>query len=239
MATQILKTNGATKRAEPAMSIVERLHGLLHAVGTVSRKQLGALVPLAALPLFVTASLLAADSLDAWGVLVAMAPALFYSGYAISAVKAIERRVTRRHERLEAEVIRRVDEFAPNEVRQSRHFFEARLGQEIKRSRRHKLPLCVVTMSTAPARDKAVFTSELVNLTARVLRAEDSMGRLGRNLYAISLPHTSPAGAEVVVERLERELGGRGAQFGLAFLQPGRDATPRLLIDMALEASAA
>jgi GGDEF domain-containing protein len=191
------------------------------------------LVPLALTPLFAAAVLLS-EAKGVAGVIAAIAPALFYGGYAIQVVRRLDQRLTRRYTLLRASLARRVEEFAPDEVRLSRHYFEMRLAQEIKRSRRHHLPLCLMTISTSPEPDKAVHASQLVELTSRVLRAEDIAGRLGRRLYAIYLPHTTPAGANVVIERLQRELG-ESVKFGFAYLEGGHDARPEYLINLALE----
>jgi GGDEF domain-containing protein len=164
----------------------------------------------------------------------AMAPAFFYCAYAIRQVMLIEARFARRETRLKSQLTRRADEFTPNEVRQSRHYFEGRLEQEIKRSRRHRLPLCLVTLDTPVDKERTINTSQLVEVTTRVLRAEDVAGRLGRGLYAIYLPHTTPAGAAVVIERLQRELG-TAVHFGFAYLDRGQDATPDELIKRAVE----
>jgi GGDEF domain-containing protein len=189
----------------------------------------------ALLPLFLAAGLIYGGQSGSASAMVAIAPALFYSGYAIASVKRMERKLTRRQVCLQADVVRRVDEFSPNEVRLSRHYFETRLAQEIKRSRRHRLPLCVVTLSTPAEREKAVHTSQLVELSARTLRSEDCAGRLGRHLYAICLPHTTPAGAEVVIQRLRSEFEGKAARFGLTYLEPGVDSTPAQLLQAAIE----
>ena len=201
------------------------------------KRGLPILLLLALLPVFIAAALIYGDGPTAARVMVMLAPALFYSGYAMTVVGRVEQRLSCRQARLHEEVVRRVDEFAPNEVRLSRHYFELRLAQEIKRSRRHKLPLCVVTLSTPAERDKAVHASELVELTARVLRAEDCAGRLGRHVYAICLPHTTPPGAAVVVDRLRNQFKGKQARFGLAYVEPGGDAKLEDLLSAAIEST--
>jgi GGDEF domain-containing protein len=227
---------GEPRRIQPARSSAIRLQALKTALAWLMLRA-PVLVPLALLPLFPALGLLYGGRPGSSIALMMIAPALFYSGFAITLVKRIERRTARHQARLEAEVARRIDEFAPTELRLSRQYFESRLAQEINRSRRHRLPLCVVTLSTPAEREVAVHTSELVELAARALRAEDCAGRLGRNVYAISLPHTTPAGAAVVIERLRQELYGKQARFGLAYLEPGRDATPQQLLDAAISST--
>jgi GGDEF domain-containing protein len=186
------------------------------------------------LPLFLFAALTFAGGSGTTRVVVMLVPALFYSGYGIVTVKRLEGKLTRQQNRFEGEMRRRFDEFSPNETHLSRQYFETRLAQEIKRSRRHKLPLCVVTLSTPRERDKAVHTLQLIELTARNLRAEDSAGRLGRYVYAICLPHTTPEGAEAVIGRLRGEFGAKQLHFSLAYLAPGLDITPEQLLSLAL-----
>jgi GGDEF domain-containing protein len=152
-------------------------------------------------------------------------------------VRLAEHKFERHEARLRAQLARRVDEFVPNEARLSRQYFETRLEQEIRRSRRHGLPLCVVTLDTPPRKGRTLLTSQLVELTTWVLRAEDVTGRLGRGRYAIYLPHTTPAGAGVVIERLQLELGD-DVEFGLAYLKGGRAATATQMIDLALKSPA-
>jgi hypothetical protein len=190
--------------------------------------------PLALLPLFLAAELWFAGHSQTTRILMMLALALFYSAYAVVTLMRLEGNLIRRHMRFEGEMLRRLDEFSPNEVRLSRQYFEGRLAQEINRSRRHHLPLSLVTLSTAPERDKVVHTSHLIEVTARYLRAEDSAGRLGRYVYAICLPHTTRSGAEVVIERLRNEFDGQQPQFGVACLEPGGEATPEQLLQMAL-----
>jgi GGDEF domain-containing protein len=193
------------------------------------------IVPLALLPLFLVAGLTFASRPSTTRVVVMLVPALFYSGYGIVLVKRFEGKLTRRQNHLEGEMRRRFDEFSPTETRLSRQYFETRLAQEIKRSRRHNLPLCVVALSTSPERAKAVHTLELIELTARTLRSEDSAGRLGRYVYAICLPHTTREGGEAVIDRLRSEFGAKQPQFSLAYLEPGLDSTPAQILNVALD----
>jgi len=196
------------------------------------RRQAPYWLPLAVLPLFLATGLIYAGSSTA---MIAMAaPALFYCGYAIAIIKGIEKKLALRQAQLEANVARRVDEFSPSEVRLSRQYFAERVRQEIKRSTRHRLPLCIVTMTSSRELGTAVHASQLVKMTARVMRSEDCAGRLGRHVYALCLPHTTPAGADVVIQRLEREFEDSPLQFGLAYLPPGRSSDPEDLIQLAL-----
>jgi GGDEF domain-containing protein len=192
-------------------------------------------LPLALLPLFLVAALTFASRPSTTRIVVMLVPALFYSGYGIVIAKRLEGKLTHQREHLEDEMRRRFDKFSPTETRLSRQYFETRLGQEIKRSKRHNLPLCVVTLSTPRERDKAVHTLQLIELTARTLRAEDSAGRLGRFVYAICLPHTTREGAEAVIGRLRSEFGAKQPQFSLAYLEPGLDSTPEQMLTVALD----
>lgn len=178
------------------------------------------------------------DNSDLTRAIVVILPALYYCGYALFSLRQMERKLAQRQLRLDREMSRRVDEFSPSEMRLSRQYFEARLDQEVKRSRRHGLPLCVVTVGTSPDRHRAVSTSRLTELTARVLRAEDSAGRLGRHVYGIYLPHTTPAGARVVVDRLRQALEASEPKFSLVYVEPGREVTAAELLQEALEPEA-
>jgi len=201
----------------------------------VLMRYLPLLLPLALLPLFVGAILLNTSGLDLETALALVAPVLFYCGYAIYAVKRTEAAMKRWQARFEYDVHTRIDEFNPQDARSSRNYFEMRLGQEIRRSKRHGLALCVVTL-TLPRQTngEGIFTSDLVKIAASTLRTEDSFGRLGRDKYAISLPHTTPRGAAAVIERLKSQMREQEPQFGIAYLPPGRDAAPERLIELAL-----
>ena len=193
-----------------------------------------AVIPLMLLPLFAAAILLNISELAARAVLTALAPAFFYCGYAMYAVRRATVAMAHRQARFESEVRLRMDEFNPQEARLSRDYFELKLAQEIKRSQRHSLPLCVVTLRLLPKPNgERLFTSDVVRITAGTLRAEDNFGRLSINQYVISLPHTTPAGAGAVIERLTAQLAGHDPQFGLAFLPPGRFAPAGRLIEIA------
>jgi GGDEF domain-containing protein len=82
-------------------------------------------------------------------------------------------------------------------------------------------------------RDWRASAAQVVLVSSRYLRAEDTLCHLGGDAYAFSLPHTTPAGAAEVVRRLSRELEG-SPQFGIAYLPPGRDASSKVLIEHAL-----
>ncbi len=238
LSTMATKVSGP-RGLEPMRSLTAMWHGTSATAFWLGRNK-ALIAPLALLPVFLAAGLLSGDHSQSIRILLTLAPALFYSGYAVVTLKRLERNLTRRQKRLEGEMLRRLDEFSPNEVRLSRQYFEARLAQELNRSRRHNLPLSLVTLSTAPDRERAVLasqlvlTSQLIEVTARYLRAEDSAGRLGRYVYAICLPHTTRSGAEVVIERLRNEFDGQQPQFGVACLEPGGEATPEQLLQMAL-----
>lgn len=218
---------------ESAGEGVAQLKTIQTAVRWIER-QSAVLLPLALLPLFLAAGWVYADGSGLTRAVTILAPVLFYAGYAVATVKRIERNLTRSQARFQAEMIRRADEFSPDEARISRQYFESRLAQEIKRGRRHEIPLCVVTFTTPAERENAVHTWQLVDLTTRVLRAEDVAGRLGRHAYALCLPHTTPAGAEVVIDRLRTALGPARPRFGVAYLEPGRLADAKSLLQAAL-----
>jgi hypothetical protein len=195
------------------------------------------LVPLGLLPLFAAAILLNTPGFAARTLTAVLAPAFFYCGYAMLAVKGASRKLERRQAKFERDVRLRMDEFNPQETRLSREFFELRLAQEVRRSKRHRLPLSILTVTLPPQTSgRGVFTSDLVLITAGALRAEDTFGRLGLNQYVISLPHTTPAGAGAVIERLTSQLAGHDPHFGIAYLSPGRYAPPERLIELALAA---
>jgi GGDEF domain-containing protein len=199
------------------------------------------LLPLAILPLFAAIIVLTTAGMGIAGLLAILAPASFYFGYASLMVRRRTIAIERRQARFEAEVRRRIEELDPQTAAISRQNFETALGQEIRRSKRHKLPLCVVTLALPPQTqtpNRAVYTTDLVQLAARALRAEDSIARLSRNLFAISLPHTTPPGANVVIDRIARELGEPQLEFGIAYLPAGRYVTAERLVEMALASPA-
>jgi hypothetical protein len=198
-------------------------------------KYLPMLALLVLVPLFSAAILLNAPGPEFKAAITVLAPAVFYCGYTMVAVKRATQAAERRQAKFEHYVRVRLDEFDPQEARLSRDYFELKLTQEIKRSKRHGLPLCVLTL-TLPSQTsgKGVFAADLVRITAGALRAEDSFGRLGRDQYVISLPHTTPAGAAAVIERLTKRLEEHEPHFGIAYLPPGRYSAPERLIEFAL-----
>ena len=192
-------------------------------------------LPFLLLPFFALMTVVTAYELGALAVISLLAPIAFFAGYAVHAGNRGESNVARRQLRIEAEVRRRLEEIDPTESMFSLSYFEARLEQEIKRCRRHEIALCVVTLQLpSGAAGWSADAAHLVSIASRLLRGEDSICHIGGIGYAISLPHTTPAGAAVVISRLWQELRDDGPEFGLAYLPPGREVSSQALIDHAL-----
>jgi GGDEF domain-containing protein len=192
-------------------------------------------LPFLLLPFFALATVATAHELGALAVLSLIAPVAFYAGYAVHAGSRGERIAAKRQRRVDAEVRRRLEDIDPTDSMFSLNYFEARLDQEVRRCRRHEIPLCVLTLEVASGDDGwSEATARLVSIASRLLRAEDSVCHIGGAAYAISLPHTTPGGAAVVISRLLQELRDESPTFGLAYLPPGREATSQALIEHAL-----
>lgn len=227
-----------SEQLEPLPSLkarIQRTAGMLYS----PRRRAPLIVTLVTLPFFFLMGWLLIGWTGVAGFVVMVTPALFYGIYGLTMVRRAEHRLTLRYRRLESEVMRRVNEFAPNDIQLSRQYFESRLAQEVSRSRRHRIPLCVVTLSTSIPRPGATHASDLVKATSRILRAEDFAGRLKRNEYALCLPHTTPAGASVVIDRLRREFQDAHLRIGLAYLEPGHHAEVEHLLRRAFQTPAA
>lgn len=112
----------------------------------------------------------------------------------------------------------------------SRHFFESRLEQEIKRSRRYGIALSLITVSLDSANhDAQAASTAVLSTTARLLRSEDIVGYLAPFQYAFCLPHTEADGANVVVRRLEDALAAYSPQLGVASLGPAHVSFDQLI----------
>ncbi|HLG10605.1 MAG TPA: hypothetical protein VI876_02495 [Dehalococcoidia bacterium] len=232
------KPDRTTAGAE-AMSVTDDATEGLRATIKALRKQrsrsLPRVMPFLLLPLFGLMTVVTAHELGAMAVVSLLAPIAFYAGYAVHAGGRGERVAVKRQRRIEVEVRRRLEDIDPTDSMFSFNFFEARLDQEVKRCRRHEIPLCVLTLHVSSGRDGwTTATARLVSIASRLLRAEDSICHIGGSGYAISLPHTTPGGASVVISRLAQELSDESPQFGLAYLPPGREATSQALIEHAL-----
>ncbi|MEA2141864.1 MAG: diguanylate cyclase [Solirubrobacteraceae bacterium] len=119
----------------------------------------------------------------------------------------------------------------------NRRAYEERLTAECSRARRHEEPvtLCLLDLDGFkrvndehghPAGDELL---RQVGATLARLRAEDSAFRIGGDEFAVLLPNSSAAQAEVAIERLAahiaaRAFGAISASFGLADGPPQPDA---------------
>lgn len=222
------------------VSVVHDISQVLRAATTALSKQWrrDALRTLAfvLLPLFAVMTVLTAYELGTLAVISLLAPIAFFAGYTVHVSNRGERKAARRQRRVEAEVRRRLEDIDPAESMYSLNYFEARLEQEVKRCSRHEIPLCVVTLQLPAGDDDGwtVATARLVTIASQLLRAEDSICHIAGRGYAISLPHTTPAGAGVVISRLAQELSAESPEFGLAYLPPGREVASPALIEHAL-----
>jgi GGDEF domain-containing protein len=224
-AKQVSVTDNAMKGFRAATRALQRQWG----------RGIPSTLPFMLLPFFALMTVATAYELGALAVLSLIAPIAFYAGYGVHAGNRGERTAAKRQRRVEAEVRRRLEEIDPTDSMFSLNYFEARLDQEVRRCRRHEIPLCVLTLQVASGDDGwSEATARLVSIASRLLRAEDSVCHIGGAAYAISLPHTTPGGAAVVISRLLQELRDESPTFGLAYLPPGREATSQALIEHAL-----
>jgi hypothetical protein len=105
-----------------------------------------------------------------------------------------------------------------NDSTLSLDYFEARLTQEVGRTRRYGLPLTVISLEIGVAGIAA--GPAIVQACATLLRAEDTFAPVGSGEYAFILPQTDVVGASVVVARLADALKQYQPLFGIAFLTP-------------------
>lgn len=189
-------------------------------------------VPILLMPVFVAVVALATARLGPAAMLACLAPALFYGAYALHLRRSAG--ASAREKRVLAAMRRRLRELAPEDAAASAALFQARLQQEISRSARHGLPLTVLALrlhrGRAQPQERAFVVLEVLG---RSLRAEDSVCQLADSEYALCLPQTTPAGAAVVMERLDQALEAYAPRFGMAYLEPGRAARAAAMIDFA------
>jgi GGDEF domain-containing protein len=92
-----------------------------------------------------------------------------------------------------------------------RWYFELRLEEEMLRSARHSRDLSLLILRLRRLDDLSGEQEEdhfllLSHIANNRLRATDIPGRLAADEYAIVLPETGPAGAEIVASRLTDDL---------------------------------
>ncbi len=110
-----------------------------------------------------------------------------------------------KNQKLEKQVI--FDYFAltlPKEVF-NQYFFHKRLRQELKRAKRHRHPLSLLSLQM-PAKEKLgelfdFFYEELAKILLKFTREEDIVGR-GNGNVEVLLPETDKDGSQVVLRRL-------------------------------------
>jgi len=204
------------------------------AVGAGRAAKGGIDIPILLLPVFVAIVVLATAGLGLAAMLASLAPALFYGGYALYLRRRPGGGAFARERRVLAAMRRRLSEIAPEDAAASVRLFQMRLQQEISRSARHGLPLTLLALHLhrrrAQPQDRAF---EVLEVLARLVRAEDCVCQLADAEYALYLPQTSPAGAAVVMRRLEQALEAFTPRFGMAYLEPGRSASAAAMIDFA------
>ena len=118
--------------------------------------------------------------------------------------------------------------------------FYQRLEEEIKRSKRHHVPLSLVILDTDCLKRLNdsyghLIGDELLRVFARLItstvRRSDIVARYGGDEFAILLPHTTPEAATALCERLRKRIEGHpfaigeaierlGASFGVAGYDP-------------------
>jgi GGDEF domain-containing protein len=238
--TPILYSGGRRESPAPGqVSVAADARTGLRIAAAALRKRcsrsLAAALPFLLLPFFALMTIVTAWDLGFLAVVSLLAPVAYFAGYAMRSGSRGERAAALRMRRIEIDVRRRLEDVDPADSMFSLNYFEARLDQEIKRCRRHEIPLCVLTLKLpSGAKGWSSETAHLVSIASRLLRAEDSICHMGGSGYAISLPHTTPAGAAVVISRLSQELRDDSPEFGLAYLPPGRLVSSPALIEHAL-----
>lgn len=101
-------------------------------------------------------------------------------------------------------------------------YFHLRLEEEMARCQRYGYPvsLLVIRLQENPAHKgqgwRGEFEDRLRTIAARKLRRPDLPAILGEQELAACLPHTDRPGAEVVAERLARELRAYRPSIGMA-----------------------
>jgi diguanylate cyclase (GGDEF)-like protein len=110
-----------------------------------------------------------------------------------------------------------------------RHNFLIRIGEEVTRSRRTRLPVSLVVCSidrfeTLAARLHKEDVDLLLKMIAQILkqnsRINDVVGRISTDEFGILLPHTSRRGGAIKAERLRRII--QSADFSEAVTQAPR-----------------
>jgi GGDEF domain-containing protein len=100
-------------------------------------------------------------------------------------------------------------------------YFDLRLEEEVARSVRHGLQLTVLVIILEHQnghQDRQLLNLLLSDIAERKLRRSDIPGAIADRVYAVSLPHTTPAQAEVVASRLIRWFKPYTAAIGKASL---------------------
>jgi hypothetical protein len=90
-------------------------------------------------------TVLTASPLGTLAVLSLIAPTVVLAGYATYVGSRGALAAELRHQRLESDVRRRLEDISPR-PKMSRSNFEDRLGREVRRSLRHGIPLCVLPL---------------------------------------------------------------------------------------------
>lgn len=128
-----------------------------------------------------------------------------------------------RNQKLEKQVI--FDYFAltlPKDIF-NQYFFHKRLRQELKRAKRHRHPLSLLTLRM-PAKEKLgelfeFFYEELATILLKFTREEDVVGR-GNGDMEVLLPETDKDGSQVVLRRLSHLIQNHQVFRDNAILAP-------------------
>jgi GGDEF domain-containing protein len=106
--------------------------------------------------------------------------------------------------------------------------FEARIQEEIERSRRFKLDAALLVAHTPDtSRERHVLAlAPIVDALRSQLRASDLVGRLSTGDLAALLVHTDGRGAAAVAARVAQRLAQVGAELGMPAAQLGTAAYP-------------
>ena len=126
----------------------------------------------------------------------------------------------------------------------ARWYFELRLEEETRRSRRYDQPMAVLTIQSVSdgprlsgAAAQQVATASLSRVALVCARNTDLIGMLDFNSLAICLTQTDRVGAFSLLRRMMSELEGTQCNVGVAF-SPQDEGDGMELIDLAVTRSA-
>ncbi len=123
-------------------------------------------------------------------------------------------------------------------------YFELRLEEEVRRSRRYEQPMAILTMrrtsdalGSADRGAEPALTDSLVRIAIANARTTDLVGMLDFNSLAICLTETDHLGAFSLLKRMMTELGEVDCQVGIA-ISPQDEGDGAELVRLAEKRSA-